>query len=351
YFQSKFDVYVPDSTIKKIKLRRGDFVVGKTVINADSSDYLMYTHSINGLTVDNAFKRPEFDNLIPVYPNEKINLEIEGESDSTMRVLDLMCPIGKGQRALIVSPPKAGKTTIIKKLARAISENHKEIKLFVLLIDERPEEVTDIRTTVNAEVVDSTFDMSYERHVRVTELLLDRAKRLVETGKDVVILLDSITRLARAYNNVITPSGRSLSGGLDTQALQPPKKFFGAARNMNGKGSLTIIATALVDTGSKMDDIIYEEFKGTGNMEIHLDRMLAERRIFPSVNLTKSGTRMDNLLQNSEELDTQYKIRRLLASKNTIDGTIDVLDMLEKTKTNKEFIKKFPEWYRLSTQH
>ncbi len=348
YYQSHDDIFVSANQIKTMRLRRGDFIVGKVGKKQAGSDFLIYINSINGQTVDEAFRRPDFEDLTPIYPEERFNLELQGENDLTLRTIDLLCPIGKGQRALVVAPPKAGKTTIIKKLAKAIHQNNKDCKLFVLLVDERPEEVTDIRNSVDAEVVDSTFDMGFERHTKVAELLLSSCKRLVETGQDVVILLDSITRLARAYNNSVVPSGRSLSGGLDVMALQAPKKFFGAARNLQGKGSLTIVATALVDTGSKMDDIIYEEFKGTGNMELHLDRALSERRIFPSVNFIKSGTRMEEKLLNPVELEAEYDIRNVLCQGHYIETTKGFLDVVKKTKTNEEFLSKLKTFLALA---
>ena len=284
-------------------------------------------------------RRPSFDDLTPIYPNERIRLEVEGQKDVATRLIDIIAPLGKGQRALIVAPPKAGKTTVLKKIANSISKNHPEIDLIVLLIDERPEEVTDMERSVDGDVVASTFDQPPENHVRVAELVLERAKRLVEHGRDVVILLDSITRLARAYNLVVPPSGRTLTGGVDPASLRGPKRFFGAARNIEEGGSLTIIATALIETGSRADDVIYEEFKGTGNCELHLDRRLAERRIFPAIDIYKSGTRKEELLLTEAELDTMYILRKLLGSLGTAETTDLLIERLTNTANNAEFIE------------
>ena len=303
---------------------------------------MIYVQSINGDSIEAALKRKSFDALIPIYPNERLKLERENGPVS-MRIIDILAPIGKGQRGLIVAPPKAGKTTILKQIANSISANNPEVTMLVLLIDERPEEVTDIERSIDAEVISSTFDEAPEHHIKVAKMVLERAKRLVEHNKDVVILLDSITRLARANNLSVEPSGRTLSGGLDPACLHFPKKFFGAARNIEMGGSLTILATALVDTGSRMDDIIFEEFKGTGNMEVHLDRKLSERRIFPSIDINKSGSRREDLLLSKEEIEASNTIHKLLNAKNgTLQSfeTIEkILGMFVKTKNNKEFIE------------
>jgi len=292
--------------------------------------------AVNGLDPEHAVCRYHFDSLTPIFPNSRIVLEHDPQELST-RIIDMIAPIGKGQRALIVSPPKAGKTMMLKNIAKSIAKNYPEIQLIVLLIDERPEEVTDIRRSVDGEVVSSTFDELPENHLRVADMVLERAQRLVESGKDVVILMDSITRLARANNLVVPPTGRTLSGGLDPSALHKPKRFFGAARNIEEGGSLTIIATALVETGSRMDDVIYEEFKGTGNMEIHLDRKLAERRIYPAIDIKKSGTRREELLLSKEELEAVWLLRRALASVDNVEAASIVINGLRKTKTNREF--------------
>ncbi len=298
-------------------------------------------------TLKKAAKRKRFDELIPIYPTERLKLETTS-NEYAMRMIDLMSPIGKGQRGMIVAPPKVGKTTLIKKIANSISKNNPEVELIVLLIDERPEEVTDMKRSINGQVIYSTFDELPEHHVKVAEMVLERAKRLIEQNKDVVILLDSITRLARAYNLVIPSSGRTLSGGLDPAALHKPKKFFGAARNIENGGSLTILATALIDTGSRMDDVIFEEFKGTGNMEVHLDRKLSEKRIFPAIDINKSGTRREDLLLTKEELDTVFALRKAMNSMPVADVTEQILSLMTQTKSNKElltkiesFIKKF----------
>jgi len=295
--------------------------------------------TINGIAPGLMHRRKNFDDLTPVYPDERFNLEIKGvKNELAIRSIDLIAPIGKGQRAMIVSPPKAGKTTLLKMVARSISHNYPEAKLFVLLIDERPEEVTDMQRSIKGEVIYSTFDEMPEHHTRAAELLLARAKRLVELGQDVVILMDSLTRLARAYNLTIPPTGRTLSGGIDPGALHSPKRFFGSARNIEHGGSLTIIATALVDTGSKMDDVIYEEFKGTGNMEIHLDRKLAEKRIFPAIDLNRSGTRREDLLLSQKELEGIWGVRKLLNAGDMGEATDNLINMMMKTKDNEEFV-------------
>ncbi len=346
YLPGNHDVYVSSAQIRRFNLRTGDYVVGKTraQMAGDRSVGLIYINEVNGQTPDAARSRRFFDSLIPVYPNERLSLEKPGQNDLSLRLIDMIAPIGKGQRGMIVSQPKAGKTTLLKKVANAITANNPEVYLIVLLIDERPEEVTDMKRSISGEVVYSTFDEAPENHTRVSEMVLERAQRLVELGKDVVILLDSITRLARAYNLVIPPTGRSLSGGLDPGALLRPKRFFGAARNIENGGSLTIIATALVDTGSRMDDIIFEEFKGTGNMELHLDRSLSDRRIFPAIDLFKSGTRREELLLNKEELEGAYRVRRMLSKGNPQDTAEELISMVEKTKTNAEFFQRLQGW-------
>ena len=346
YLPGNKDVYVSAAQIRRFNLRTGDYVVGKTRPQqmGDRSVGLIFINEINGQTPDMARNRRPFDSLIPVYPNERLRMEREDVKDYSLRLIDVLAPIGKGQRGMIVSPPKAGKTTLLKKVANAITANNPEVHLIVLLIDERPEEVTDMKRSIQGEVVYSTFDEAPENHTRVSEMVLERAQRLVELGKDVVILLDSITRLARAYNLVIPPTGRSLSGGLDPGALYRPKRFFGAARTIENGGSLTIIATALVDTGSRMDDIIYEEFKGTGNMELHLDRSLSDRRIFPAIDLYKSGTRREELLFTKEELEGSYQVRRMLSKGSPQETAEQLLLFMEKTKTNSEFLQKVKGW-------
>ena len=345
YENSKEDVYVSPQNIRKYNLRRGDKVKAKakTVREGDSMA-LQEVLSINDLTPETFLKRANFDDLIPYYPTERIKLETFN-NDLSIRCIDLFAPLGMGQRGLIVAPPKTGKTTLLKLIAQSIEENYKDVKLIVLLIDERPEEVTDIKRSVKGEVVFSTFDEGAEHHIRAAELVVNRAKRLVEVGQNVVILMDSITRLARAYNNTIESSGKTLSGGLDPVALQGPKRFFGSARNIENGGSLTILSTALIETGSRMDDVIYEEFKGTGNMEIHLSRELSEKRIFPAIDLYKSGTRKDELLLTEEEQKVVYELRRILQERS--DATDSLLDMLKKTKNNEEFISKVPVWLQL----
>ena len=300
---------------------------------------LIYVGEVNGEHPENAMKRTSFDDLTPIYPNQKLKLETTS-NEYTMRLMDLMAPIGKGQRGMIVAPPKAGKTTILKKIANSIVENNPEVELIVLLIDERPEEVTDMKRSIKGDVIYSTFDEQPEHHVKVAEMVFERAKRLTEQKKDVVILLDSITRLARAYNLVIPSSGRTLSGGLDPSALHKPKRFFGAARNTEDAGSLTILATALVDTGSRMDDVIFEEFKGTGNMEVHLDRSLSEKRIFPAIDINKSGTRREDLLLSKDELDTLFALRKSMANMSTSEMTEKLIEQIVTTKTNKDFIER-----------
>ena len=343
------DVYVSINQIRKFKLRQGDLVKGLTRPEKENERYLamLYITDINGQTPGEIQKRKHFEDLVPVFPEEKLVLErIEHPNQIALRLIDLVAPVGKGQRGMIVSPPKAGKTTLLKNIANAISANYPEVHLIILLIDERPEEVTDMQRSTKGEVVSSTFDERPENHCKIAEMVLDRAKRLVEQDRDVVILLDSITRLARAYNLTVAPSGRTLSGGLDPTALFKPKRFFGAARNIEHGGSLTILATALVDTGSRMDDIVYEEFKGTGNMELHLDRKLQERRIFPAIDLYKSGTRREEVLMTKDEIETIWKVRKLLAG-NQETATEQLVDMITKTATNSEFVIKLNQWLNL----
>lgn len=335
---NEMDAYVSAMKIKQYGLRRGDYVTSlcKKVQEGRPSAVVSVT-TINGIESDKVGKRPNFDDLVPIYPDERIRLEVAPREFAT-RCIDLVSPIGKGQRGIIVSPPKAGKTTLLKMIASSIATNYPDIKLKVLLIDERPEEVTDMQRSIKGEVVYSTFDELPEHHTKTAEMLLERAKRLVEMGKDVVILLDSLTRLARAYNLTIPPTGRTLSGGIDPGALHSPKRFFGSARNIENGGSLTIIATALVDTGSRMDDVIFEEFKGTGNMEIHLDRRLSEKRIFPAIDLAKSGTRKEELLLTPSELEGTWGIRKLLSNADNAEATENLINMIVKTSSNKEFI-------------
>lgn len=335
---NEMDAYVSAMGIKQYGLRRGDYVTSlcKKVQEGRPSAVVSVT-TINGIESDKVGKRPNFDDLVPIYPDERIRLEVAPREFAT-RCIDLVSPIGKGQRGIIVSPPKAGKTTLLKMIASSIATNYPDIELKVLLIDERPEEVTDMQRSIKGEVVYSTFDELPEHHTKTAEMLLERAKRLVEMGKDVVILLDSLTRLARAYNLTIPPTGRTLSGGIDPGALHSPKRFFGSARNIENGGSLTIIATALVDTGSRMDDVIFEEFKGTGNMEIHLDRRLSEKRIFPAIDLAKSGTRKEELLLTPSELEGTWGIRKLLSNADNAEATENLINMIVKTSSNKEFI-------------
>ncbi|MDI3281189.1 MAG: transcription termination factor Rho [Bacillota bacterium] len=337
YLPGPGDVYVSPSQIRRFGLRDGDVVQGQVRLPKDNERYpaLLKVLAVNGEDPERALQRPEFDKLTPIYPNERLRLETTPREIAT-RLIDIIAPLGKGQRGLIVSPPKAGKTTLLKKIANSITANHPEVELIVLLIDERPEEVTDMSRSVKGEVVSSTFDLPAENHVQVADLVLERAKRRVEMGKDVVILLDSMTRLARAHNLVVPPSGRTLSGGVDPAALHRPKRFFGAARNIEEGGSLTILATALIETGSRMDDVIFEEFKGTGNMEIHLDRKLAERRIFPAVDIYRSGTRKEELLLTSEELEMTWVLRRVLATLGVAETTELLLERLTNTRSNKE---------------
>lgn len=340
FMQGPRDIYISQSQIRRFNLKIGDKVKGITRIPREGEKYsaILYVESINGENPENAKKRIPFDELTPVFPDEKLKLET-GPTEFAMRLVDIIAPIGKGQRGMIVAPPKAGKTTLLKKIANSISQNHPEVVLIVLLIDERPEEVTDMKRSIKGEVVYSTFDELPEHHTKVAEMVLEYAKRLVEHKKDVVILMDSITRLARAYNLVTPPSGRTLSGGIDPSALHPPKRFFGAARNIEEGGSLTILATSLIETGSRMDDVIFEEFKGTGNMELHLDRRLQERRIFPAIDIYKSGTRKEELLLSQKELETMWILRKVMSSVQPGEVTEMLIEKLLKTKTNAEFIE------------
>ncbi|MBE7414669.1 MAG: transcription termination factor Rho [Deltaproteobacteria bacterium] len=345
YLPGPDDIYVSPSQIRRFNLRTGDIVSGQIRPPKEGERYfaLLKVEKVNYEDPEVARDKILFDNLTPLYPQEKIHLELKSEakgapSDISMRIMDLFTPIGKGQRGLIVSPPRAGKTILLQKIANSITTNHPEVVLLVLLIDERPEEVTDMQRSVNGEVISSTFDEPAQRHVQVAEMIIEKAKRLVEHQKDVVILLDSITRLARAYNAVVPPSGKVLSGGVDSNALHKPKRFFGAARNIEEGGSLTIIATALIDTGSRMDEVIFEEFKGTGNMEIVLDRKLAERRIFPAIDLNKSGTRKEDLLLTKEALNRIWILRKVLQPLNPIESMEFLLDKIQSTPSNKAFL-------------
>lgn len=340
YLPSEEDIYISPSQIRKFRLRNGDEILGIKSPPKDGENFnaLLYIKSVNNFHPSKIINRPFFDNLTPIYPKEKINLETE---DRAMRIIDLLAPVGFGQRGLIVSQPKSGKTTLLKKISKSINTNYPDLHLIVLLVDERPEEVTDMKRSVKGEVVYSTFDENPKNHTRVAEMVIDRAKRLVENKEDVVILLDSLTRLSRAYNLTTPASGKTLSGGLDPLSLHKPKRFFGAARNIEEGGSLTILATALVDTGSRMDDVIFEEFKGTGNMELHLNRSLSEKRIFPAIDILKSGTRKEELLLSKGELDFSYEFRNKLSEKNIEDVTERFLDSISKTKNNKEFLKKY----------
>ncbi len=340
YLSTPDDIYISPVQIRRFKLDNGDKIKGITRNPKEGEKFpaLIYVGEVNGQSPELAYRRKKFDDLIPIYPNEKIKMETTSD-EYAMRIIDLICPIGKGQRGMIVAPPKVGKTTLLKKIANSITTNSPEIELIVLLIDERPEEVTDMRRSIQGDVIYSTFDELPEHHVKVAEMVLERAKRLTEQGKDVVILLDSITRLARAYNLTIPASGRTLSGGLDPASLHKPKKFFGAARNIENGGSLTIMATALVDTGSRMDEVIFEEFKGTGNMEIVLDRSLSEKRVFPPVDINKSGTRREDLILTKEEIETIYSLRRALSSRPQADVIDDLINQMSQTSTNSELIE------------
>ena len=351
YLPGNKDIYVSIAQIRRFGLRTGDLVTGKTRPSKEGERFLalLYITAINGIDPEEAMKRKPFEELVPIYPNERLTLEYDdgtGAKDQNLaiRLVDLIAPIGKGQRGLIVSQPKSGKTTLLKNIANGITNNYPDVTLIVLLIDERPEEVTDMQRSIKGEVLYSTFDELPEHHTRVAEMAQERAMRLVEQGKDVVVLIDSITRLTRDYNITIPATGKTLSGGMDPGALHKPKRFFGAARNIENGGSLTIIATALIETGSRMDDIVYEEFKGTGNMEIHLDRKLSEKRIFPAIDIYKSGTRRDDLLLSPDEMDAVYIIRKMLGNGNPAEITEQLIAMLEKTENNKEFVAKIRAW-------
>ena len=339
YQTGEDDVYVSQNLIRRFNLKTGDFIIGNSRMQHEGEKYqaLLYVQTVNGDLVDVSIRRKSFDDLTPIYPTERLRLE-KGGIDYSMRLIDLVAPIGKGQRGIIVAPPKAGKTTLLKSIANSITENNPDVSLIVLLIDERPEEVTDMQRSIKGDVIFSTFDEEPQNHAKVAEIVLERAKRLVEHKKDVVILLDSITRLSRAYNLVISPTGRTLSGGLDPGALFKPKRFFGAARNIEEGGSLTILATALIETGSRMDDVIFEEFKGTGNMEIHLDRRLQEKRVFPAIDIAKSGTRKEELLLTQQELEAMWSMRRALSDRPCSEVTENMISWLMRTKTNQEFI-------------
>ncbi len=342
YLPGENDVYVSPAQIRRFGLRTGDILTGNTKIKTEKEKFspLLYLRSVNGLNPEVNARRPSFENMTPIFPDERIRLEREGGS-LAVRIVDEISPIGKGQRGMIVSPPKAGKTTLLKDIAKSIKKNNPEMYLIILLIDERPEEVTDMREAIegkNVEVVASTFDELAERHKRISEMVIERAKRMVEAGRDVAILLDSITRLARAYNLTVPPSGRTLSGGLDPAALHMPKRFFGAARNMREGGSLTVLATALVDTGSKMDDVVYEEFKGTGNMELVLDRKLSEKRVFPAIDIQKSSTRREDLLLTLDERQAMDNIRKALNGMKADDAVETILNLFDRTRTNEEFV-------------
>ncbi|MBO4775207.1 MAG: transcription termination factor Rho [Lachnospiraceae bacterium] len=351
FLSGDHDVYISPGQIRKFGLRTGDIVTGNTKIKGEKEKFsaLLYITKINGFSPEKISKRLKFEEMTPVFPNEKIKLDIPG-CPVSMRIVDLVSPIGKGQRGMIVSQPKAGKTTLLKDIAKSVLYNNKGIHMIILLIDERPEEVTDIKEAIkgdNVEVIYSTFDETPEHHKKVSEMVIERARRLVESKQDVIILLDSITRLTRAYNQVIPPSGRTLSGGLDPAALHMPKKFFGAARNMREGGSLTILATALVDTGSKMDDVVYEEFKGTGNMELVLDRKLSEKRVFPAIDIPKSGTRNEHLLLSEDELAAINSMRRGFNGLKPDEAVDKVIDLFSKTKNNNEFVAMMSKakWY------
>ncbi|MBR5155101.1 MAG: transcription termination factor Rho [Clostridia bacterium] len=341
YQSGENDVYVSANQIRRFNLKTGDFIEGNTRMQHEGERYqaLLYVQTVNGDKVDVSIHRKAFDDLTPIYPDERLRLE-RGKEDFSTRLIDLCSPIGKGQRGIIVAPPKAGKTTLLKNIANSITENNPDVCLIMLLIDERPEEVTDMQRSIKGDVIYSTFDEDPANHTKVAEIVLERAKRLVEHKKDVVILLDSITRLARAYNLTVQPSGRTLSGGLDPGALFKPKRFFGAARNIEEGGSLTILATALVETGSRMDDVIFEEFKGTGNMEIRLDCGLQEKRIFPAMDISKSGTRHEELLMTAEELEAIRSVRKAYSNKSTSEVTENILNLLTKTDNNKQLIEK-----------
>lgn len=347
YLPGPKDIYVSAAQIRRFNLKTGDLVTGKTRPSKEGEKFLalLFITKVNGEDPIKAVTRKPFDELVPIYPDERLTLELKSNpGELALRLIDLIAPVGKGQRGMIVAPPKVGKTIFLRKIANSISENYPNIKLIMLLIDERPEEVTDMQRSTQAEVIYSTFDELPEHHTRVAEMVLERAQRLVEQGQDVVILLDSITRLARAYNLTIPPTGRTLSGGLDPGALHKPKRFFGAARNIENGGSLTIIATALVDTGSRMDEIVFEEFKGTGNLEVHLDRKLSEKRIFPAIDINRSSTRRDDLLLTQTEMEALWTIHKVMSPVNTAEVTEQLINMLLRTGSNAEFIEKLKDW-------
>jgi transcription termination factor Rho len=348
YLSTPKDVYISPVQIRRFRLDKGDKIKGIARLPKEGEKFpaLIYVGEVNGEAPEMAYRRTKFDDLIPIHPNERIRLETT-TNEYAMRIIDLMSPIGKGQRGMIVAPPKVGKTTLLKKIANSITTNHPELELIVLLIDERPEEVTDMKRSIKGDVIYSTFDELPEHHVKVAEMVLERAKRLTEQKKNVVILLDSITRLARAYNLVIPSSGRTLSGGLDPSALHKPKKFFGAARNIENGGSLTILATALIETGSRMDDVIFEEFKGTGNMEVHLDRKLSEKRIFPAIDINKSGTRREELLLTSKELEIVFALRKAMSTKPVSEVTEELITQIIQTKNNEEFLDKMSNFLKM----
>ena len=347
YLPTPKDVYISPIQIKRFRLNTGDMIKGISRNPKEEEKFpaLIFVGEVNGQSPENAYRRKSFDDLTPIYPNERLKLETV-QNEYAMRVIDLVSPVGKGQRGMIVAQPKVGKTTLLKKIANSITANNPEVELIVLLIDERPEEVTDMKRSIDGTVIYSTFDELPEHHVKVAEMVLERAKRLTEQNKDVVILLDSITRLARAYNLVVPASGRTLSGGLDPSALHKPKKFFGAARNIENGGSLTILATALVETGSRMDDVIFEEFKGTGNMEVHLDRKLSEKRIFPAIDINKSGTRREDLLLSKDEQEAMYALRKALSSMPVAEVTEQVLAQIVSTKNNEELVEKIKNMFK-----
>ena len=348
YLSTPKDVYISPVQIRRFRLDKGDKIKGIARLPKEGEKFpaLIYVGEVNGEAPEMAYRRTKFDDLIPIHPNERIRLETT-TNEYAMRIIDLMSPIGKGQRGMIVAPPKVGKTTLLKKIANSITTNHPELELIVLLIDERPEEVTDMKRSIKGDVIYSTFDELPEHHVKVAEMVFERAKRLTEQKKNVVILLDSITRLARAYNLVIPSSGRTLSGGLDPSALHKPKKFFGAARNIENGGSLTILATALIETGSRMDDVIFEEFKGTGNMEVHLDRKLSEKRIFPAIDINKSGTRREELLLTSKELEIVFALRKAMSTKPVSEVTEELITQIIQTKNNEEFLDKMSNFLKM----
>jgi transcription termination factor Rho len=348
YLSGKDDIYVAPNQIRRYNLRTGDKILGKTRTpnEGEKFDALLYVEKVNGDIPENVVNRPHFEQLTPIFPDDRLTLETTQDQIAT-RIIDLFSPVGKGQRGMIVAPPKTGKTILLKNIANAISHNYPDIELIILLVDERPEEVTDLQREVDGDVVYSTFDQPPQNHIKVSEIVLERAKRLVEQGKDVVILMDSITRFARANNLVVPPSGRTLSGGIDPESLFLPKKFFGAARNIENGGSLTVLGTALIDTGSRMDDVVFEEFKGTGNMEMHLDRNMAEKRIFPAIDIYRSGTRREDLLLSDVELKISYGLRKLYNGKSSSDLTDKIISMLFSTRNNEEFIDKIFKKYEL----